>query len=47
MLEGTSALLLAIIHELRSPIIHMRGNHALIEAGEFQQKLIDDLRETE
>ena len=47
MLEGKSALLLAISHELRSPITRMRVNLELIEAGEVQQKLIDDLREME
>ncbi len=47
MLEGKSALLLAISHELRSPITRMRVNLELLEPGEIQQKLIDDLREME
>ena len=47
MLEGKSALLLAISHELRSPITRMRVNLELLEPGEVQQKLIDDLREME
>jgi len=47
MLESKSALLLAISHELRSPITRMRVNLELLEPGEVQQKLIDDLREME
>lgn len=47
MLEGKSALLLAISHELRSPITRMRVNLELLEAGEIQQKLISDLQEME
>ncbi|MDH3634673.1 MAG: HAMP domain-containing histidine kinase [Gammaproteobacteria bacterium] len=47
MLEGKSALLLAISHELRSPITRMRVNLELLEPDEVQQKLIDDLREME
>lgn len=47
MLEGKSALLLAISHELRSPITRMRVNLELLEPGEIQQKLIDDLRAME
>jgi len=47
MLEGKSALLLAISHELRSPITRMRVNLELLDANDVQQKLIDDLREME
>lgn len=47
MLEGKSAMLLAISHELRSPLTRMRVNLELLEAGETQQKLIDDIREME
>ncbi|MCP4387772.1 MAG: HAMP domain-containing histidine kinase [Gammaproteobacteria bacterium] len=47
MLEGKSALLLAISHELRSPITRMRVNLELLEESEIQQKLIEDLREME
>ena len=47
MLEAKSALLLAISHELRSPITRMRVNLELLEPGEAQQKLVDDLREME
>ncbi len=45
MLEGKSGLLLAISHELRSPITRMRVNLELLEESEIQQKLIDDIRE--
>ena len=47
MLEGKSALLLAISHELRSPITRMRVNLELLEDSEFRQNLIDDIREME
>ncbi|MBT8435439.1 MAG: HAMP domain-containing histidine kinase [Gammaproteobacteria bacterium] len=47
MLESKSALLLAISHELRSPITRMRVNLELLEESEIQQKLIDDIREME
>ena len=47
MLEGKSALLLAISHELRSPITRMRVNLELLDASDVQQKLIEDLREME
>jgi signal transduction histidine kinase len=47
MLESKSALLLAISHELRSPITRMRVNLELMDASEIQQKLIDDLHEME
>lgn len=47
MLENKSGLLLAISHELRSPLTRMRVNLELLEEGEIQQKLIDDVREME
>ena len=47
MLESKSGLLLAISHELRSPITRMRVNLELLDSNEVQQKLIDDLREME
>jgi len=47
MLESKSTLLLAISHELRSPITRMRVNLELLEESEIQQKLIDDIREME
>ncbi len=47
MLESKSALLLALSHELRSPITRMRVNLELLEQSELRQKLIDDIREME
>ncbi len=47
MLESKSALLLALSHELRSPITRMRVNLELLERSELRQKLIDDIREME
>ncbi len=47
MLESKSGLLLAISHELRSPITRMRVNLELLDQSEIQQKLIDDVREME
>ena len=47
MLEGKSSLLLAISHELRSPITRMRVNLELLNESNIQQKLIDDVREME
>lgn len=47
MLEGKSAMLLAISHELRSPLTRMRVNLELLESGELRDKLIDDCREME
>lgn len=47
MLESKSGLLLAISHELRSPITRMRVNLELLDASEIQRKLIDDVREME
>ena len=47
MLESKSSLLLAISHELRSPITRMRVNLELLDESEIQQKLIEDIREME
>jgi len=47
MLESKSGLLLAISHELRSPLTRMRVNLELLEESATRQKLIDDLREME
>lgn len=47
MLESKSGLLLAISHELRSPITRMRVNLELLEPSETRQKLVSDLREME
>ena len=47
MLESKSGLLLAISHELRSPMTRMRVNLELLDESEIQQKLIDDIREME
>jgi signal transduction histidine kinase len=47
MLEGKSGLLLAISHELRSPLTRMRVNLELLEDDEVQRQLIDDTREME
>jgi signal transduction histidine kinase len=47
MLESKSGLLLAISHELRSPITRMRVNLELLEESDIQQKLIADIREME
>ncbi len=47
MLESKSGLLLAISHELRSPITRMRVNLELLDEGDIQQKLIADLQEME
>ncbi|MCP4488913.1 MAG: HAMP domain-containing histidine kinase [Gammaproteobacteria bacterium] len=47
MLEGKAGLLLAISHELRSPITRMRINLELLEDGKTRQALIDDLQEME
>ena len=47
MLESKSGLLLAISHELRSPMTRMRVNLELLEDSETRQQLIDDLREME
>ena len=47
MLESKSALLLAISHELRSPMTRMRVNLELLDPGPPRQQLIDDLHEME
>jgi len=47
MLESKSGLLLAISHELRSPLTRMRINLELLENSKTRRKLIDDLREME
>jgi signal transduction histidine kinase len=47
MLESKSGLLLAISHELRSPLTRMRVNLELLEEGEVRGQLIDDTREME
>ena len=47
MLESKSSLLLAISHELRSPLTRMRVNLELLDDGKTRRKLIDDLREME
>jgi signal transduction histidine kinase len=47
MLESKSGLLLAISHELRSPLTRMRVNLELLDDSNLRQKLIDDCREME
>ena len=47
MLEGKSAMLLAISHELRSPLTRMRVNLELLEASELRDRLVEDCREME
>jgi len=47
MLEGKSGLLLAISHELRSPLTRMRVNLELLEESDYRQKLIADCCEME
>ncbi len=47
MLEAKSGLLLAISHELRSPLTRMRVNLELLEPGDTQRQLVEDLREME
>jgi signal transduction histidine kinase len=47
MLESKGALLLAISHELRSPITRMRVNLELIEDSDIRKSLIEDSREME
>ncbi len=47
MLESKSGLLLAISHELRSPITRMRVNLELLDESDTQQQLIADLQEME
>jgi len=47
MLEGKSGMLLAISHELRSPLTRMRVNLELLDESDLRQKLIDDCCEME
>ncbi len=47
MLERKAALLLAISHELRSPMTRMRVNLELLDENETRDKLIEDVREME
>ncbi len=47
MLESKSALLLAVSHELRSPMTRMRVNLELLDESELRDQLIADLREME
>jgi len=47
MLESKSGLLLAISHELRSPLTRMRVNLELLDDSRLREKLIDDCREME
>lgn len=44
MLESKSALLLAISHELRSPMTRMRVNLELLEKNYIRDKLVEDIR---
>jgi signal transduction histidine kinase len=47
MLDSKSGLLLAISHELRSPLTRMRVNLELLDQSEVQQQLIEDIHEME
>ncbi|MFA9420567.1 MAG: ATP-binding protein [Gammaproteobacteria bacterium] len=47
MLESKAALLLAISHELRSPITRMRVNLELLDDSDVRNSLIEDTREME
>ncbi len=47
MLESKSALLLAVSHELRSPMTRMRVNLELLDESDLRDQLIADLREME
>lgn len=47
MLESKAGLLLAISHELRSPMTRMRVNLELLEDNRMQESLISDLQEME
>ena len=47
MLESKAALLLAISHELRSPITRMRVNLELLDDSDIKNTLIEDTREME
>ena len=45
MLDSKSALLLAISHELRSPLARMRINLELLDSNNGKEALIDDIQE--
>ena len=47
MLDSKAGLLLAISHELRSPLTRMRVNLELLGKSDTQRSLIDDIREIE
>jgi len=47
MLESKAGLLLAISHELRSPITRMRVNLELLDDSDTRKSLIEDVREME
>ncbi len=47
MLESKSALLLALSHELRSPLTRMRVNLELLDESETRDQLIADVRDME
>ncbi|MEM7565426.1 MAG: HAMP domain-containing sensor histidine kinase [Pseudomonadota bacterium] len=47
MLDSKSGLLLAISHELRSPLTRMKVNLELLEDGHEKQQLISDVKEME
>jgi len=47
MLEGKAGLLLAISHELRSPMTRMRVNLELLDKSETRDNLIEDVGEME
>lgn len=47
MLDGKAGLLLAISHELRSPITRMRVNLELLDESITRDALIDDIKEME
>lgn len=47
MLESKAALLLAISHELRSPITRMRVNLELLDDSDIRNSLVEDIREME
>ena len=47
MLENKSGMLLAISHELRSPLTRMRVNLELLDESDVRDQLIDDAREME
>jgi signal transduction histidine kinase len=47
MLDGKAGLLLAISHELRSPITRMRVNLELLDKSGTRDALIDDIKEME